>query len=82
VPHEGSAYQDPEFLAAVDPLIALVSVGAGNPYGHPNASVLSQLTRAGVRVLRTDRDADVAAVWTGTRLAVAARGSDPIPDPP
>ena len=35
VPHHGSAYQDPALLAAVRPRIALISVGAGNDYGHP-----------------------------------------------
>ncbi|GAB1645633.1 ComEC/Rec2 family competence protein [Krasilnikovia sp. MM14-A1259] len=77
VAHHGSAYQEPRFLAAVDPVVALVSVGLGNDYGHPNAALLAGLTRAGARVLRTDLDGDVAAVATPTGLAVAARGDPP-----
>ncbi|BCB79378.1 ComEC/Rec2 family competence protein [Phytohabitans flavus] len=78
VAHHGSAYQDPEFLDAVDPALALVSVGVDNGYGHPSESVLGRLARGGARVLRTDVDGDLAAVRTGTgELAVAVRGRDP-----
>lgn len=75
--HHGSAYQDPEFLAAVRPAVALVCVGADNDYGHPNPGLLDRLTRAGARVLRTDTDGDVAAVHSGAGLAVVARGTGP-----
>lgn len=77
VAHHGSAYQDPEFLDAVDPAIALVSVGTDNSYGHPNAAVLSRLARGGARVERTDERGDVAATVTDQGLAVVARGRDP-----
>ncbi len=76
--HHGSAYQEPGFLDAADPAVVLVSVGAGNPYGHPNAAVLSRLSRGGAQVLRTDDSGDVAAtVTTEGRLAVVARGRAP-----
>ncbi|MEU7609576.1 hypothetical protein [Micromonospora sp. NPDC049204] len=72
--HHGSAYQDPSFLDAVRPAVALVPVGSGNTYGHPNPGLLARLGRGGTRVLRTDTDGDVAAVRTGEGLAVARRG--------
>ncbi|MEU8288883.1 ComEC/Rec2 family competence protein [Micromonospora sp. NPDC048905] len=74
VAHHGSAYQDPSFLDAVRPAVALVPVGSGNTYGHPNPGLLARLGRGGTRVLRTDTDGDVAAVRTGEGLAVARRG--------
>ncbi|MFI7427573.1 ComEC/Rec2 family competence protein [Micromonospora sp. NPDC049836] len=77
VAHHGSAYQDPEFLAAVRPAVALVSVGVGNDYGHPNAGLLDRLRRDGARVLRTDTGGDVAAIRHGSGLAVVARGVGP-----
>jgi len=78
LPHHGSAYQEWSFLGAVDPAVALVPVGVGNGYGHPNPGVLDRLARAGVRVLRTDRDGDLAVVRDGRgRLAVAVRGLPP-----
>jgi competence protein ComEC len=74
VAHHGSAAQDPAFLVAVHPALALVSVGVGNPYGHPNAAVLDRLRRDGARVLRTDVDGDLAAVVDGPGLGVVRRG--------
>jgi competence protein ComEC len=80
--HHGSAYQEPAFLDAVDPAVAMVSVGADNTYGHPNPAVLGRLSRDGARVLRTDRDGDLAVVLTPRGLAAVVRGLDPGAHPP
>ncbi len=76
VAHHGSAYQDPAFLDAVRPLVAVVPVGQENTYGHPDASVLDRLTRGGARILRTDLDGDVAVVTRPSGLAVVTRGAE------
>jgi competence protein ComEC len=73
--HHGSAFQDREFLDCVGAGAALVSVGADNRYGHPNAPVLAYLSGRGARVLRTDQDGDLAVTMEGHRLAVLARGT-------
>ncbi|GAA4017592.1 ComEC/Rec2 family competence protein [Allokutzneria multivorans] len=78
VPHHGSRYSLPRFLGAVRPRVALICVGAGNDYGHPSPLVLHSL--AGVRVLRTDLDGDVAVLATRDGLATARRG-EPRPPP-
>jgi competence protein ComEC len=83
IPHHGSRYSSLQFLNAVRPRAALVSVGAGNSYRHPNPGLMEALTRAGVTVRRTDRSGDVAVVadpdmHPGTELV--ARGS-PLPAP-
>ncbi len=75
VPHHGSRYSAEEFLAAVRPRVAIVSVGAHNRYGHPSRHVIDALTGAGTRVMRTDLSGDVAVVG-GPSLQVIARGSD------
>ncbi len=77
IAHHGSAYQDPRFLDALRPAVALVSVGRDNDYGHPNAALLARLARGGSRVLRTDSGGDLAAMDIGGGLAVAQRGADP-----
>ena len=41
------------------PRLAVISVGAGNPFGHPTPSTLARLAAARVRTLRTDRDGTV-----------------------
>ncbi|MER6595286.1 competence protein ComEC, partial [Micromonospora purpureochromogenes] len=77
VAHHGSAYQDPAFLDAVRPAVAVVEVGVDNDYGHPSPTILARLTRGGVRVLRTDTDGDVAVVTGRQGLAVVTRGVAP-----
>lgn len=77
VPHHGSRYTAPEFLRAVHPRIALVSVGHGNDYGHPSSAVLGALRRGGTTVARTDREGDIAVVGDGGALRVVSRG-DPL----
>ena len=59
-----------EFLTAVKPRIAIISVGEDNPYGHPNTELLERLASAGVRVLRTDRDGAVHILMDGKGLEV------------
>lgn len=45
-PHQGSRTStSPEFLAAVDPAIAVISAGQANPFGHPAPEVVTALER-------------------------------------
>jgi competence protein ComEC len=73
IPHHGSSHQDPAFLAAVHARVAIASVGAGNDYGHPAPSTMSELAHLGERVYRTDRDGDVAVIRSNAGLAVVTR---------
>lgn len=53
VAHHGSSTSSSQkFIDAVDPLFAVISVGAGNDYGHPHRETLERL--ADRHVLRTD----------------------------
>lgn len=55
VGHHGSASSTtPAFLEAARPAVAVISVGAGNRFGHPDPAVLERLRSAGATVLRTD----------------------------
>ncbi len=55
VPHHGSkTSSSPEFLAAVQPRIALISAGALNQFGHPHPSVVRRYHDAGIAVLNTE----------------------------
>ncbi|NHN56080.1 MBL fold metallo-hydrolase [Calidifontibacter sp. DB0510] len=71
VAHHGSSNQDPDLVRAVGAPVALVSVGAGNDYGHPAARTLALLASAGSAVYRTDRGGDIAVVARGGRAWVA-----------
>jgi competence protein ComEC len=60
VAHHGS---DDAGLAAlldrVRPRLAVISVGRGNPYGHPTAGTLATLAAHHVPTLRTDLDGEI-----------------------
>ncbi|MCC3770463.1 ComEC/Rec2 family competence protein, partial [Streptomyces sp. UNOC14_S4] len=68
VAHHGSAYQDPELIHRLRPRLAVVSVGAGNPYGHPSPRTLAELGAQGAAVLRTDTDGPVAVTSDATAV--------------
>jgi len=76
VPHHGSKTSSTEdFLDAVRPKVAVVSAGAGNPFGHPAAETVERYERDGIRLLRTDIDGEVTASTDGTHLDVRAFAS-------
>lgn len=63
-PHHGSKTGVlPEFLEAIRPELAVISVGKNNPYGHPTQETLKLLK--GLRVLRTDLDGEIEIVSDG-----------------
>ncbi|MFX4285120.1 ComEC/Rec2 family competence protein [Janibacter sp. G349] len=62
MPHHGSSNVDEGLMAAVVAPVAIISVGADNTYGHPTPTALAWAARHGSRVLRTDRDGDVAVL--------------------
>ncbi|MFL5499368.1 MAG: DNA internalization-related competence protein ComEC/Rec2 [Gemmatimonadaceae bacterium] len=75
VGHHGSTTSSSDaFLRAVRPMLAVISVGAGNMYGHPSADVLHALARAGAKVLRTDDSGTIIVRTDGIRIEVETRG--------
>lgn len=69
--HHGSKNSTtPAFLSAVNPQIAIVSSGEGNPYGHPSPAILDRLEMAGVRVLRTDTNGAIHILTDGQQIEV------------
>lgn len=60
VGHHGSKNSTSErFLAAVHPRYAVISVGAGNAYGHPTDQTLERLSAADIVIYRTDLDGTI-----------------------
>ena len=61
--HHGSRFStSANLLKQMHPRYAVISVGRGNSYGHPNPDVLERLRAQGVKVLRTDEVGAVRVV--------------------
>jgi competence protein ComEC len=75
VAHHGS--DDAGLAALLDrirPHLAVISVGDGNPFGHPTPATLATLAGHGVRTLRTDRDGTVTIDVSRDRIAIHSAG--------
>jgi competence protein ComEC len=75
VAHHGSETSTTQqFLAAVDPEAAVISVGADNPFGHPNPEVVERLIDRlnEDSVYRTDEDGTIEFITDGERLWMGA----------
>lgn len=71
VAHHGSkTSSSEEFLAAVSPEIAIISVGRGNPYGHPHQETLEILEKYDIKTLRTDLDGDIKIIFSGKKYEI------------
>lgn len=61
--HHGSAgATSAPWLGLLQPSAAVISCGAGNPYGHPAAETLARLSDAGAEIYRTDELGTIVAV--------------------
>lgn len=75
VGHHGSATSSTApLLDVVAPRLALVSVGAGNRYHHPNPEVVAALVGHGAHVLRTDDDGTIVVTLDGSATIGVATG--------
>jgi competence protein ComEC len=69
VGHHGSRFSSTDdFLAATRAAVAVISVGARNPFRHPTPEALARLEAAGARIYRTDRDGAVILETDGVTL--------------
>ncbi len=78
VAHDGSKTSStPEFLAAVHPRYAVISVGARNTFGHPRPEVLERLAGMNVSTYRTDTHGAVTFYLDGRQVIPAIRSLPP-----
>jgi competence protein ComEC len=63
-----------ELLDRSVPKLAVISVGAGNSYGHPTGAILSTLREHDVPTMRTDRQGEIDIEVNGSRWTVGTDG--------
>lgn len=60
VPHHGSKTGlNKNFLNTIKPILAIISVGKSNRFGHPTKEILSKLLNLNIIIKRTDEAGDV-----------------------
>ena len=71
VGHHGSRTStSPAYLEAIDPDLAVMSVGEGNRYDHPHQETLDKLAAEGLTVYRTDLHGTVEITTDGVDYSV------------
>jgi len=71
VGHHGSEYStSQEFLEKIKPRIAVIQVGAGNDFGHPNLRIIKRLERTGAEIFRTDLSGTVKMISDGEKIEI------------
>ena len=84
VPHHGSrTSSSDDLLDAVEPELAVMSLGWRNQFHFPAPEVLARYAARGARTLRTDRDGAITVtVAPGGALSVACERGCPAAQPP
>ena len=78
VAHHGSKTATTRaFLERVQPRVAVVSAGAGNPYGHPAPATIERLRELAGKTYRTDTDGSVDVRLDGQSVRVKTSGARP-----
>lgn len=72
VAHHGSNTSSSNaFLKKVNPKYAIISVGAGNSYGHPKSVILDRLEKLGTKIYRTDELGTIIVTTDGEKIEVS-----------
>ena len=66
--HGSSSSTTQEFLNAVNPKYAVISVAKGNDYGHPHKPTMDKLKAKGIKVYRTDELGTIVATSDGKSI--------------
>jgi competence protein ComEC len=80
VAHHGSGTATTDaFVEQMNPHVAVISAGWGNPYGHPAPKTVARLKDHGAQLFRTDLDGNVDISTNGADLVAFAEGGRPHP---
>ena len=68
--HGGNTASTREFIGAVRPSVAVISVGKNNSYGHPASATLATLSDFGADIWRTDEKGTAVVVCDGVNITL------------
>ena len=68
------------FVYMTDPEYAIISVGEGNSYNHPNEPILARYQDAGIPVFRTDRLGTILATSDGKEITITWENQNAVPE--
>lgn len=74
--HGSSSSSTPEFVRAISPAYAFLSVGADNGYGHPTQKTLNTLKNNSVKLFRTDTQGEVTCLSDGEHYSFSTEPTD------
>lgn len=67
--HGSSTSTSKDFLKKVNPSIAVISVGKGNIYNHPDAITTKLLDASNIKTYRTDKDGTIVICSDGSNIS-------------
>ncbi|PQZ93836.1 DNA internalization-related competence protein ComEC/Rec2 [Arthrobacter sp. MYb227] len=71
IAHHGARNGGTEIIGRVRPVVALISVGKSNTYGHPSPQIIRALENAQIPALRTDEHGSIVLGWEHDRLSIS-----------
>ncbi len=76
IAHHGSTTSsNNDFLKAIAPQFAVISVGADNKFGHPSLRIIRRLEKLGIKIYRTDQAGDITAVTDNQKITIISQNS-------
>lgn len=71
--HHGSKYSSTEnFIKKINPKYAIISVGKGNKYGHPNIETINLLNKYNIKTYRTDELGTILLTSDGNNIEITS----------
>jgi uncharacterized protein (DUF736 family) len=71
--HGSSTSTDEKLLNATNPEVIVISVGAGNQYGHPHHEIMERANEIGAKIYRTDESGNIIVTTDGKSYSINSK---------